>query len=160
LNVTLESMDIDEILDHVASLEGVVILRPEPGDGSPAVSWGDAFFYYAPDGRLPNGQPFATIVTKSYPDEDSPWLDRPGAFRLNVAVGQDAMDAIVSRGADPAPGAGAPDTFMHHPVYGHLGWVAVTNPGERTARRALSLLDSAHARARARRQRRDTVEQG
>lgn len=151
-------MDIDDIIDHVASLEGVLILRPQRGDGSSEISWGDAFFYYAPDGQLPNGQPFATIVTKAYPDEDAPWLDRPGAFRLNIAVGQDATAAVIR--TDSALSAGASDTLMTHPVYGHLGWVAVMNPGERTSDHALSLLRLAHAHARARRDRREPLEQG
>ena len=112
-------MDIDEIIDHVASLDGVLTLRPQPGDGSPEISWGDIFFYDAPDGRLPNGQPFATIVTKAHPDEDAPWLDRPGAFRFNIAAGQDA--ASISLGADTGLSAGASDTWIAHPVYGHLG---------------------------------------
>jgi len=153
-------MDIDEIVDYVAPLEGVLTLRPQPGDGSPVISWGDVFFYYAPDGRVPNGQPFATIVTKGYPDEVSPWLDRPGAYRLNIAVGQDAVEANVSHAADALLSDGALDVLIAHPVYGHLGWVAVTNPGERTSRKALVLLQSAHARARARRQRRDAPAEG
>ena len=33
--------------------------------------------------------PFATIVTKDYPDDRESRLDRPGAFRLNVAAGTD-----------------------------------------------------------------------
>lgn len=153
-------MDMGEIIDSVGSLEGVLVLRPRPGDGSPQISWGDVFFYYAPDGQVPNGQPFATIVTKAYPDEDAPWLDKPGVFRLNIAVGQDAAEAVVGHGAGSAASPSAPDTLITHPVYGHLGWVAVINPGERTSDQALSLLRSAHARARARRLRRDSLEQG
>ncbi|SDS67796.1 hypothetical protein SAMN04488543_2172 [Friedmanniella luteola] len=148
-------MDVDEVIDQVAALEGVLTLRPQPGDGSPEISWGDAFFYYAPDGQVPNGQPFATVVTKAYPDEEAPWLDRPGTFRLNIAVGRDAMATVLGQDADRVPEAGAPDTLVAHPVYGDLGWVAVTNPGERAGERALTLVRSAHARARARRQRRD-----
>jgi len=152
-------MDIEEIIVHVTGLGDVRTLRPQPGDGSPEISWGDAFFYYAPDDQVPGGQPFATIVTKAYPDEEAPWLDRPDTFRLNIAVGRDAMTAVVTDRVDPARAAGAPDTVIAHPVYGDLGWVAVTNPGARTSDLALTLLRSAHARARARRQRRARLEQ-
>lgn len=68
MNATLELMSIDDIIDHVAPLAGVLVLRPHPGDGSPDISWGDVFVYYAPDGQVPATQPFATIVTKDYPE--------------------------------------------------------------------------------------------
>lgn len=41
------------------------------------------FLYYAPDGVVPNGQPFATVVTKDYPGEPSSDLG-PGVFRVNI----------------------------------------------------------------------------
>lgn len=147
-------MDIAEIVDHVTRLGGVLVLRPQPGDGTPDIAWGDVFFYYAPDGRLPGGQPFATIVTKSYPDEEpEPALARVGSFRLNVDVGR-----VIAADVVPAPTAtGGPDTWVLHPVYGGLGWVAVIDPGERTVQRARELLAVAHASARARRERRDGV---
>lgn len=40
------------------------------------------------------------------------------------------------------------------PVYGHLTWLAVVNPAERTSTKVLKLLDSAHRAARRRFQRR------
>ena len=58
-------MTIDDIITQVTGLGGVLTLRPEAGDGSPEISWGDVFFYYAPDGVVPRTQPFATIVTKT-----------------------------------------------------------------------------------------------
>lgn len=148
-------VSIDEVIAHVSTLDGVLILRPQPGDGSPPISWGDVFCYYAPDGQVPSGQPFATVVTKCYPDEDVPELDRPGTFRLNIAVGRHAMAAVLGEGAGAVPAGGASDTWTAHPVYGQLGWVAVIDPGERTTGEALSLLQSAHALARARHDRRD-----
>lgn len=65
---------VEEVAVWVESLGEVMTLRPKPGDGSPEVAWGDLFFYYAPDGALPPGQPFATIVTKDYPDEPAAGL--------------------------------------------------------------------------------------
>ena len=76
-------MTIDDIITQVTGLGGVLTLRPEAGDGSPEISWGDVFFYYAPDGVVPRTQPFATIVTKDYPDDQTSRLDGPGRFRLN-----------------------------------------------------------------------------
>jgi len=62
-------MTIDEISDFVQSLGDVLTVSPQEGDGTPEMAWGDRFFYYAPDGAVPPGQPFATIVTKEYPGE-------------------------------------------------------------------------------------------
>ncbi|HEX8487635.1 MAG TPA: DUF6194 family protein [Propionibacteriaceae bacterium] len=148
-------MSIDEITDYLEGLGGVLTLEPRPGDGSPEISWGDRFFYYAPDGVVPKTQPFATIVTKDYPGDDLSRLDRPGAFRLNVAAGSDAFARWAGR--DPHEAIGD-DAIVAHPVYGALGWLAVVNPGTRTATPVRELLQQAHAAARARRERRAGVE--
>ncbi|MGC5010483.1 DUF6194 family protein [Streptosporangium sp. DT93] len=152
-------MSIDEIIAFLGDLEGVLTLRPAPGDGSPEISWGDAFFYHAPDGRVPErGQPFATIVTKDYPGDERSRLDRPGAFRVNVSAGTDAFaERTGRRPRDPEPDGTDPsvtDTVIAHPVYGALGWLAVVNPGPRTDPVVRELLRAAHDLARARYRRR------
>jgi hypothetical protein len=151
-------MRMDEVIAYVEGLGGVLTLRPRPGDGSPEVSWGDAFLYYAPDGVVPRTQPFATVVTKDYPGDESSGLDRPGTFRVNVAAGRD--DYRRWTGADPREAApsdvdpSTPDVVIPHPVYGALGWLAVVDPGPRTEDALRSLLRTAHALARARHDRR------
>lgn len=156
MNETLEHMSIDEITEFLGRLEGVLVLRPRPGDGSPEISWGDLFFYYAPDGVVPKaGQPFATIVTKDYPDDAGSRLSRPGTFRLNVAAGREAF--LSWAGREPAAGEAdlsAADVVIAHPVYGSLGWLAVVNPGARTGAAARELLLAAHELARSRYRRR------
>jgi hypothetical protein len=155
---TLEHMSIDDIIDYVVSLGGVLTLRPGPGDGSPEISWGDVFFYYAPDGQVPKSQPFATIVTKDYPGDEGSRLDRADTFRLNVHVGTTRFREILHRDPhepDTEPlDPSTPDVLVAHPVYGHLAWLAVVNPGERTSNQVRDLLQSAHRAARARYQRR------
>ena len=138
-------MSIDEIRAEIEALGGVLVLAPRSGDGSPEISWGDLFFYYAPDGVLPQTQPFATVVTKEYPDEPASGLDRPGAFRLNVAAGSDNP---------AAEGPAGDDVVRPHPVYGQLGWVCVVNPGPRTATAVGELITTAHDHARQRHDRR------
>lgn len=147
-------MNIEEITDHLAALEGTLLVRPRSGDGSPPIAWGDVFAYYAPDGQVPPGQPFATIVTKEYPDEETSWY-RPGSFRLNIMPGKEAAAATLAH-ADEV--LGTPDAWTAHPVYGRLGWVAVVDPGPHTGERALQLIDAAHADARSRHQRRHSEE--
>lgn len=44
---------MDEIISFMDGLDGVLTVRPAPGDGSPEISWGDTFFSYAPDGVAP-----------------------------------------------------------------------------------------------------------
>jgi hypothetical protein len=155
----LEHMGVDEIIKFLDSLGGVLTLRPAPGDGSPEISWGDTFFYYAPDGVVPKAtQPFATIVTKDYPDDEGSGLNRPDTFRLNFLAGKEAFISWTghepreptARHVDPS----VADTVIAHPVYGSLGWLAVVNPGTRTETAIRELLRTSHRLARVRYQRR------
>jgi hypothetical protein len=153
-------MSVDEVRAYVENLGGVLVLAPVPGDGTPEVAWGDLFFYEAPDGVLPPGQPFATVVTKDYPGEPSSGLDRPGAFRVNVETSREEREALVADGTlheevDPA----TPDVVQPHPTYAAQGWVCVVDPGPRTGGVLRALLVSAHGRARARRERRARVDE-
>ncbi|WP_280469030.1 DUF6194 family protein [Nocardia cyriacigeorgica] len=151
-------MSIDEIIDYVASLDGVLTLRPGPGDGTPEIAWGDVFFYYSPSGEVPAAtQPFATIVTKNYPDDEKSDLDRPGAFRVNISASREAFVAWTGhtpRETDPESDFAATDTVLAHPVYAGAGWLAVVNPGQRTGETVRELLRDAYDRARARDERR------
>jgi len=152
-------MSIDEIIKFLDGLGGVLTLRPVPGDGSPEISWGDTFFYYAPDGVVPKAtQPFATIVTKDYPDDEGSRLNRPDTFRLNFFAGKEAF--ISWTGHEPREpttrdvDSSVADTVIAHPVYGSLGWLAVVNPGTRTETAIRELLRTSHHLARIRYQRR------
>jgi hypothetical protein len=155
---TLEGMSIDEVIEFIEGLGGVLTLRPRPGDGSPEISWGDAFCYYAPDGVVPRTQPFATIVTKDHPGDEGSRLHRPGTFRVNVAAGTGEFRRWAGRdpwepvGQDVDPST--PDVLFAHPVYGGLGWLAVVDPGPRTEEPVRELLRTAHHLARARHERR------
>ncbi|KJS62341.1 DUF6194 family protein [Streptomyces rubellomurinus] len=152
-------MTMDEIISFVGGFDGVLTMRPAPGDGTPEISWGDTFFYYAPDGTIATtAQPFATVVTKDYPGDEASHLDRPDTFRVNVAAGKEAF--IRWTGHAPREDASAEvdpsatDTLMVHPVYGTAGWLAVVNPAGRTEAATRELLRAAHHLARARYERR------
>lgn len=133
-------MTIEEISAYVESLGGVLTLRPAPGDGTPELAWEDVFFYYGPDGVVPNGQPFATVVTKDYPGEPSPAV-APGDFRVNVDAGR--------RGQADVGDSTRRDQVMPHPTYGHLGWICVVQPGPgSTAELQTRLRHAHHASAR------------
>ncbi|MCP2277243.1 hypothetical protein APR09_002807 [Nocardia amikacinitolerans] len=154
MNETLEHMEMNEIIEFVQGLDGVLTLAPAPGDGSPEISWGDTFFYNAPDGVVPRTQPFATIVTKDYPDDQTSHLNRPDTFRVNFFAGKEAfVDRLGRTPRDPAPDdtdPSATDTLIAHPVYGSQGWMAVVNPGPRTEAAVQELLQAAHDLARSR----------
>ncbi|WP_343952062.1 DUF6194 family protein [Nonomuraea longicatena] len=151
---------MDEIIDFVDGLDGVLTVSATPDDGSsPEVSWGDTFFFYAPDGVMPTAtQPFATVVTKNLPGDELSQLDRPGVFRVNIAVGKEEFARRTGYPAREFPVAGtdpsAADTLMAHPVYGAQGWLAVVNPDEHTGAATLELLRTAYGLARARYERR------
>lgn len=142
-------MTIDEITDYVNGLGGVLALAPTEGSESPEISWGDTFFYYAPDGVVPAGQPFATIVTKDYPGDETSDLNRPGRFRVNIAVSKTTFTET----AAPTD-ASLDDTVVIHPVYGAANWLAVVDPGAATEAAVRAMLREAHDRARTRYERR------
>ena len=71
-------MSMEQIIDAVRGLDGALVVVPGPEGDAPELAWGDAFFYYAPDGRMPQHvQPYGTIVTKDYPDDSASDLDAP-----------------------------------------------------------------------------------
>jgi hypothetical protein len=148
-------MTEDEVIAYVAGLPEVVVQTAVPGDGSPEIAWGDSFFYYSPEGTVPATQPFATVVTKDYPGDTASRLDRPGAFRVNIGAGRDAVARLREERQDRADDdPGEADALLVHPVYGHLGWLAVVNPGAHTDADTRRLLAEAHANAMARHERR------
>jgi hypothetical protein len=151
---------MEQILAVVRVLDGVLELAPGPGSEFPEIAWGDHFFYYAPDGRVPQRrQPYATIVTKDYPGDALSDLDPPGRWRLNVHVGRLAAAELL--GEEPqavdlsavdlsAVDLSAADTVLPHPLYARQGWVSIVEPGPRTAALAADLLRDAHEAARRR----------
>ncbi len=152
-------MELQEVVDLVRTLEGSLVLAPEEGSAFPEIAWGDFFFYRAPDGQVPqNQQPYATIVTKDYPDDARSDLDPPGRWRVNVHVDRDMFAALVGDRTDlPDEAYAEADAFLPHPVYGSLGWVSVVNPGERTGERVRELVRRAHEAAKARAERRASL---
>ncbi|MFX4271712.1 DUF6194 family protein [Propionibacteriaceae bacterium Y1685] len=122
-------MSMQQILHELRSYEGVLELAPTEGSEFPELAWGDHFFYYAPDGQVPtNRQPFATIVTKDYPDDQQSQLDAEGRWRINLHVGAERLAELTDDSCDPA----AADVIVRHPVYGAMGWICVVNSGART----------------------------
>lgn len=131
------------------------MLRPEPGDGTPEIAWGDVFFYFSPDGSVPPGQPFATVITKNYPYEPA-WQGEGSGFRVNIHVGsQGFADLLGYRpGERAATDPAAVDVAMPHPAYGELGWICVVNPGERSVALVTEQLTAAYHTVRGRYERR------
>lgn len=147
-------MSMEQIIAAVRGFDGALVVAPAPGGDFPELAWGDAFFYFAPDGQLPQHvQPYGTIVVKNYPDDTACDLDAPGRWRVNIHVDRatfreftDEEPRSLTRPRDYT----AADTVLPHPVYGALGWLAVVNPGEKTTDTVVRLLRGAHDAARAR----------
>ncbi|WP_040589470.1 DUF6194 family protein [Sciscionella marina] len=141
-------MSMEQILETARGLDDVLELAPTEGSTFPEIAWGDRFFYYAPDGQVPQReQPYATVVTKNYPGDTRSELDRPGRQRLNIHVGTQTFTELI--GEDPrTEGAevdfAAVDTVLAHPLYRRQGWIAIVDPGERTTDLAIRLLRRAH----------------
>ncbi|WEG08857.1 DUF6194 family protein [Microbacterium horticulturae] len=154
---------MEQILSEFRSYTGVLELAPAPGSEHPEISWGDHFFYYAPDGEVPsNRQPYATIVTKDYPGDVDSHLDEPGRWRLNIHVGSAIFTELIGC---PPDGIGelrvdysAEDVFTPHPLYGAYGWVCIVNPGMATLERVVDVLHRAHLADQRRVERRQGAE--
>ncbi len=128
---------MDQLLQTIRSFDGLLEFAPTEGDEFPPTAWGDHFFYYAPDGQVPKRQqPYATIVTKNYPDDSLSDLDKPGRWRLNIHVGTTTARELTDKTAVPTDDQwdfAAPDVVFPHPLYRHQGWVSIVNPGARTS---------------------------
>ncbi|SFS30544.1 DUF6194 family protein [Saccharopolyspora flava] len=148
-------MSVQQILETVRAFDGVLELAPTEGGEFPEIAWGDHFFYYAPDGVVPQReQPYATIITKNYPGDDRCDLDKPDRQRWNIHVGRAMFTELT--GEDPRSEAAerdltATDVVFGHPLYRAQGWVSIINPGVRTHALAIRLLRQAHEDARQRR---------
>ena len=93
-------MRMEQIITAVRALDGALVVQPEPGSDPPPIAWGDCFFYYAPDGRIPqHSQPYATLVTKDYPADTASDLDPQGRWRVNVHVDRRTFARLT--GEDP-----------------------------------------------------------
>lgn len=151
-------MSMQQIIDAVRGFDGALVVQPQPGDGTPEIAWGDMFFYFAPDGRVPERtQPYATIVTKDYPDDTASALDAPDRWRVNIHVDRATFRELTgedARGLARPRNFAAADVVNPHPVYGTLGWICVVTPAERTTGIVLRLLRAAHDAAGARGERR------
>ncbi|WP_181033573.1 DUF6194 family protein [Arthrobacter sp. SX1312] len=142
---------MDQLLKRIRSFDGVLELAPSEGSEFPEIAWGDYFFYYAPDGQvLARQQPYATILTKNYPDEAMSNLDEPERWRLNIHVG--ATMFVELTGETPRSPArswdyAATDVIVPHPVYRQQGWVSIINPSVNTSTVSIRLLRQAHEAA-------------
>ncbi|HEY6809820.1 MAG TPA: DUF6194 family protein [Propionibacteriaceae bacterium] len=155
-----------EIIDYVSGFSGVVALTASEESGAPAAAWGDSFFFYDPEGNLPENQrlPFATVVIHDYAGWDTESnLDRDGIFRVSIAIGRSGFERLL--GYPPATQSArqaefdyaATDVLLPHPLYASQGWVSILNPGDQTSAQLRDLLDEAHGLAAGRHARRQGV---
>ncbi|USQ81430.1 DUF6194 family protein [Ornithinimicrobium faecis] len=155
-------MSMNQLLEIIRSFDGILELAPGEGSEFPEVAWGDHFFYYAPDGQVPQReQPYATIVTKDYPDDTHSDLNRDGRWRLNIHVGAAAFTELTGEEPRTTPAEPtdhtATNVVLPHPVYRAQGWVCIVVPDTDPHGQAVSLLRQAHHYARRRAERRDTA---
>ncbi len=150
---------MEQILSEVRTYDGLLELAPTHGSEHPEISWGDYFFYYAPDGQVPrNRQPYATIVTKDYPDDAESRLNAGDRWRLNIHVDAQTFAELLGYPPEETDESevdySTTDAFLPHPLYCAYGWVCIVDPGRETIERALEALHAAHLADRRRVERR------
>ncbi|MGO4689150.1 DUF6194 family protein [Glaciibacter sp. 2TAF33] len=156
-------MTEDDIMAFARSLHGVVATTASEASGAPEAAWGDSFIFYDPVGDPVNQHfPFATLVTSDYAGfDESSELNRPGVFRLNIAVGRNAFESLIGYPATEHPlhatefDYTALDTLLPHPVYATQAWVSILCPGGETAEQSKALLADARRQAAERYKRRN-----
>jgi Family of unknown function (DUF6194) len=129
----------DDLTAFIGGLDGVEVVVAGPDNGAPEAAWGDVFF-----SRVGQRMPFATIVKRDQPGDESSRLDRDGVFRLNLGIGRQALRERFTDGADHDPAA--LDRLFPHPVYAGHGFVSVLNP-DTTEDEVRALVLAAHSRA-------------
>lgn len=143
-----ETRIIDDLVDHVRTAGPDVQVQTTPLG---------TFLFVGEDRMFP----FATIISRDDAYDNASRLDRPGVFRLNVGVSPATFRSLVPDAADGEPDRARPDVdyavldrFLPHPVYGHMFWLCVLNPGPATLPRLTPLLREAYDLQRARNARR------
>lgn len=157
----VRSMTQDELVESVRSeLSGTeVVIATEEGGAPPGVL-GRHFLLLRPgwSHRSVETSPNPTIVVNDYPGfDESSDLGREGVFRVNAWVSRQTFDRVT-------PDEGSPidysvlDRIIPHPIYAKQAWVSVLNPGALTGEAVEDLLTEAHARDRARYEKRRASE--
>lgn len=151
------TLTVDDLLDHLRALDGVVVEVASEASGAPSAAWGDVFAYHDPSGDTPPEKrfPFATIVMRDTDGAQS-LLDRPGVYRLNIGVGRSRFTELLAFAPSEIHEQStrfdytALDRLLPHPIYAAQSWISILNPGRDTTNIALQLLGDARAREEAR----------
>ena len=123
---------------------------------NPIDSWGERSYFINPELKLKRGSYFATIKSKDGANDRASYLDRLGVYRLNIGLTTEKYTEIFGKKPSrPSKGgiiAGdynfqALNTFMPHPVYGWMGWIAIINPDEDNFAKCQEYLDIAYEKA-------------
>ncbi|HEY7071308.1 MAG TPA: DUF6194 family protein [Acidimicrobiales bacterium] len=133
-------MTEDELVEFIGGLDNVEVVVAGPDNGAPEAAWGDVFFTVT--GRR---MPFATIVKRDQPGDESSRLHRDGVFRVNIGIGRAALRERFPGQDGEAVDPAALDRFFPHPVYAGHGFVSVLNP-DATAAEVRELVVAAYAR--------------
>lgn len=118
-----------------------------------AETWGDLFFFYNPDNKLPHEIYFATLKSQDDDYDRASNLDRPSIFRLNIGLSKATYRSLFGAppshlGSGDADASGRDytvlDQLLPHPVYAQSAWVCVLNPSSATFATVRPLLEEAY----------------
>ena len=123
---------------------------------NPISAWGERSYFVNPEQKLKRGSYFATIKSKDGANDKASNLNRPGVFRLNIGLTPEKYTEIFSlRPSRPSKGGviignydfQAINTFIPHPVYGWMGWIAINNPEQNNFEKCQEYFDIAYQKA-------------
>lgn len=123
---------------------------------NPINSWGERSYFINPEQKLKRGSYFVTIKSKDGANDKASNLNRPRVFRLNIGLTPEKyIEIFSSRPSRPSKGrviAGnydfqALNTFIPHPVYGWMGWIAINNPDQDNFEKCQEYFDIAYQKA-------------
>ncbi|MEL6579770.1 MAG: DUF6194 family protein [Cyanobacteria bacterium J06621_12] len=119
-------------------------------------SWGERSYFINPGMKLKRGSYFATIKSKDGKNDQASCLNRAGVFRLSVGLTSEKYEEIFGLRPSRPPKGGviagdfdfqALNTFIPHPVYGWMGWIAINNPDLDNFKKSQAYLDIAYEKA-------------
>lgn len=103
-------------------------------------SYGYAMYFVGDEHMVP----FVSIASSDNEYDNISNLNREGVFRINIGVGRETFDSLVSDVKPETVDYSALDVIMPHPEYAKQHFVCILNPSEANEELTKKLIVEAH----------------